>query len=474
MKPKFLSLFGLILIGVSLTADEATAPARLSVTVGNSIVLDTPAPIQRVAVASETMVGIVAVNKKELLINGLAAGATSMIVWQEGGARTAYVLEVKATISALDSLRAELAEEFPGENVTASMENGSVFLRGRAHDVTTAKRAAAIAETAGKIVNLLYVDVPPAETQILLKVRFVDVDRSASKQLGANIISTGAGKTIGAASTGQYAAPTINTQSNPMSFTLSQALNLFLFRPDLNLGATIEALQNQSLLEILAEPNVMATDGKPASFVAGGEFPFPTVQGGANAGAVTISFREFGIRINFLPTVTPRGSILLHVTPEVSSLDFANGLVFQGYTIPAISTRRVDTQVELQDGQSFAVAGLLDNQVTKSLSKIPGISQIPVLGKLFQSMQTSKNNTELLIIVTPELVRAVPAGQAIPGIDIPEQFLANAPKDAPRTPGTAVTGPATAAPVKETLPLERLEELQAAELKNATASGASK
>src|ERR1035438_1386037 len=172
--------------------------------------------------------------------------------------------------------------------------------------------------------------------------------RSASTRL----LSTGAGNTVGQVTTGQFGPAVPNVQGNAVQFTLSDALNIFLFRSDLNLGALIKALEARNLLQMLAEPNVLAINGKPASFVAGGEFPFPVVQGGAVAGAVTIQFREYGVRINFLPVVTPRGSIRLQVAPEVSSLDYANALQFQGFTIPALATRKVQTQVELESGQS--------------------------------------------------------------------------------------------------------------------------
>ena len=240
------------------------------------------------------------------------------------------------------------------------------------------------------------------------------------------------------------------------TFQLSDALNIFLFRPDLNLGATIRALQSKRMLEILAEPNVLAIDGKEASFLAGGEFPFPIVQGGQNAGAVTIQFREFGVKLTFLPNITPRGTVRLQVTPEVSSLDFANGLLFQGFNIPAISTRRVQTEIELESGQSFAIAGLLDNRVTESLSKVPGLGDIPLLGKLFQSRSMSKNNSELLVVVTPELVRPIPAGQPAPEVNMPVPFMPEGAAAAPRTPGMEATGPVPVRLPKEPVPVEEL------------------
>jgi len=205
---------------------------------------------------------------------------------------------------------------------------------------------------------------------------------------------------------------------------------------------------------------VLAINGKPASFVAGGEFPFPVVQGGSAVGAVTIQFREYGVRINFLPAVTPRGTIRLQVAPEVSSLDYSNALQFQGYTIPALATRRVQTQVELESGQSFVIAGLLDNTITENLNKIPGIGDIPLLGKLFQSRSRTRNNSELMILVTPELVRPIPVGAALPQVHGDQEFLPGTAIAAPRTPGAAVTGAVPAPPIRKDMPLEELMDME--------------
>ncbi|MBK5293915.1 MAG: hypothetical protein JJE04_19855 [Acidobacteriia bacterium] len=245
-------------------------------------------------------------------------------------------------------------------------------------------------------------------------------------------------------------------------FTLTDALNVFLFRPDLNLGTTIRALEGKRLLQILAEPNLLTINGKSAAFLAGGEFPYPTLQGGGGGlGAVTIQFREFGIRINFLPVMTPRGTIRLAVTPEVSALDYANGLTFQGFTIPGLNTRRVQTEVELEDGQSFAIGGLLDNRLTESLSKIPGLGDIPFFGKLFRNRTVNKNNTELLVLVTPEIIRPLPKDQALPQITMPREFLKDTRATAPRHPGLETTGPVPVKPVLESIPFEQMKESQA-------------
>ena len=440
---------------------SAAAARDLFVTAGKSLVVDSPVVIQRVAVANSELAEAIAVTPREVLVNGKAAGETSLIIWQQGGNRLIFDLNVRSSGSATEAVRRELAKEFPGQDVSISLENGSVFLRGTVKNLNSAERAAAMAATLGKTVNLLRVEVPPVDAQVLLKVRFANVDRAISSDLGVNLFSTGAAGNVGSVTTGQFTPPTTTTVSNPkgggsVSFQLSDALNLFLFRPDLDLGATIRALQSKRMLEILAEPNVLAIDGKTASFLAGGEFPFPVVQGGANAGAVTIQFREFGVKLTFLPNITPRGTIRLQVTPEVSSLDFANGLLFQGFNIPAISTRRVQTEIELENGQSFAIAGLLDNRVTEILSKIPGLGDIPVLGKLFQSRARSKNNSELMVVVTPELVRPIPAGQSAPEVKMPVPFMPEAAAEAPRTPGMEATGPVPVRLPKEPMPVEEL------------------
>jgi pilus assembly protein CpaC len=442
----------------------ATGARELFVTVGKSLLVDSPTAIRRVSIANPAVADAIATTPREVLVNGKGPGETSLIVWQENGNRLIFDLLVQPSTARLDAINRELQQELADEKVSITLEDGIPFLRGTARDLTSADRAMAIASTLGKPVNLLRVDVPPVEAQILIKVRFVDVDRSHSTQLGLNLFSTGATNTVGSVSTGAFPAPTLSTtptsagSPSTTNFSLTNALNLFFFRPDLNLGATIEALQANSWLEILAEPNVLTSNNRTASFLAGGEFPFPTLQGGgAGLGAVTIQFREFGVRINFTPTVTPRGTIRLQVAPEVSSLDFADGLTFEGFTIPALSTRRVQTDIELESGQSFAIGGLLDNRVTDTLSKIPGLGDIPFFGKLFRSRNLQKTNSELLIIVTPEIVRPIPAGQPLPALKFPEKFLApNTAATAPRTPGIETTGPVPVRPPQPTMPVEQL------------------
>jgi pilus assembly protein CpaC len=177
--------------------------------------------------------------------------------------------------------------------------------------------------------------------------------------------------------------------------------------------------------ETLAEPNLLSKNGHEASFLAGGEFPYPVVQGtaGGVGGAVTIQFKEYGIRLNFIPTITPQGSIRLQVAPEVSALDYTHEVTISGFTVPGLTNRKVNTEVELKDGQTFVLGGLLDNEETESFQKIPFLGDIPILGKLFQSMTRTKANTELMIMVTPEVVAPIPAGQELPALNYPVKFL---------------------------------------------------
>jgi pilus assembly protein CpaC len=232
----------------------------------------------------------------------------------------------------------------------------------------------------------------------------------------------------GSISTGQFGAP--QWRGDSKSFSFSDILNVFAVRPDLNLGLVIRDLQSRGLLQILAEPNLVATNGREASFLAGGEFPVPIVQSGVNAGAVTVQFREFGIRLSFLPQLTANGTVKLHVKPEVSTIDTANGVTVSGFRIPALSTRRIETDIELVEGQSFVIAGLLDDRVIENLAELPGLSRIPVLGVLFRSRSRTKARTELVVVVTPEAAAPLPPGAPPFDLAMPSAFLPPAQKEA--------------------------------------------
>ena len=448
----------------SPTMSSQDSSNELFVAVDKSVLVDVAHPVQRIAVGLGEFAEATAVSRSEILVNGKAPGETSLIVWEEGGGRQFFNVIVRPSAAAandrMEALRRELKTELPEQQVKVSFENGLLFLRGTVKDLNSSDRAVQIASTAGKVVNLLYVNVPTADPQILLKVKFASVDRTLTKTLGFNLFSLGAGNTIGTVGTGQFPIPTVGNSggTTPVTATISNALNLFFFRPDLNLGATIEALEVQGLVEVLAEPNVLASNGRQASFLAGGEYPYPVVQGiaGGVGGAVTILFKEYGVRLNFIPTITPRGTIRLQVAPEVSSLDFTQAVEVSGFQIPSIDVRRVKTEVELNDGQSFAIGGLLDNRETKSFQKIPFIGDIPILGKFFQSISTNKTNTELMVIVTPEIVAPVPAGQPLPALKYPDKFLPSNSNIPMTTPGADVTGAKAPAPPPPTMPIEKL------------------
>jgi pilus assembly protein CpaC len=436
---------------------------ELSVAVGKTVLVDCAQPVSRVAIGLGDVAEATAISPTEIMVNGKTVGETSLIIWDIHGGRQFFNVTVRASASALDSsldaIRRELRAELPGQTLKLSSENNVIYLRGTVKDLNSSARAVQIASTAGKVVNLLNVNVPAADPQILLKVRFASVDRNKSRQLGINIFSTGLGNTLAAMSTGQFSPPTVTagTGSSAATATVSNELNLFAFFPGLNLGATLQALQINGVVEVLAEPNLLAANGKEASFLAGGEYPYPVVQGiaGGGAGAVTIMFKEYGVRLNFIPTITPRGTIRLQVAPEVSALDFTNAVQISGFDIPAINTRKVKTEVELADQQSFVIGGLLDNRETETFQKIPFLGDIPILGKFFQSISTNRTNTELIVIVTPEIVAPMQAGTPLPELNYPTKFLP-ANSAIPMNNPDAKTAANTLAPPPATMPVEKL------------------
>lgn len=406
----------------------------LSVAVGKTVLVDCEWPIKRVANNLAEVADVHPTSPTEIMIQGKAPGETSVIVWDTHGGRQFFNVTVRASVAALndslDGIRRELRAELPGQPLKVTYENGAIFLRGTVKDLDSSKRAVKIASTGlaskeGKVVNLLDVNVPASEPQILLKVHFISVDRSREKQLAINVYSTGAGNTIGSVGTGQYSVPTVTYSGSSSTATVSDPLTISAYYPGLNIGATIKALQTSIGSQVLAEPNLLAANGKQASFLAGGEYPYPMVQSGSggSGSSISIMFKEYGIRLNFIPTITPRGTIRLQVAPEVSALDFADEVTISGYSEPAITTRKVNTEIELADGQSFVIGGLLDNTESETFKKIPFLGDIPVLGKFFQSTDKKKANTELIVIVTPEIVAPIPAGQPLPSLKFPEKFL---------------------------------------------------
>ncbi len=410
---------------------------ELKLTVGKSIVLDYPTDIRQISTSDPSVVDTMAVTTREMLLSAKGPGTSTIIVWSKSGQRSIYAINVEQN---LEPLRRLMKETFPKEDIQIQSTRDSLSLTGRVSSKDIGDRAVAMVSPFAKtVVNYLMLPIAPVDRQIVLKVKFAELDRARVQQLGVNIFSTGAANTIGSYSTGQFNSAAISQIGGgvPTKLTITDALNVFAFRPDLNLGAFIKALEQDSVLQILAEPNLVTTNGKEASFLVGGEFPIPVLQGGGNAGAVTIQFREFGIRLTFNPVVTENNTIKMYVKPEVSALDTANGVNISGFFIPALSTRRMETNIELGQGQSFVIGGLIDDRVTEQLSKTPGLANIPLLGVIFKSREQKKARTELVVIVTPEIVKPYEPGDQVPIPVMPREFLAPVPAPDKESTGSA-------------------------------------
>jgi pilus assembly protein CpaC len=443
------------------------------VEVGKAVLVDCAQPIKQVAVGTGDVAEATAISPTEIMITGKGPGATSLIIWDIHGGRQFFNVTVRPSAGLtgdnLDAIRRELRTELPGQTIRVTYSNNSVFLRGTVTDLTSSARAVQIASTAGKVVNLLDVDVPKADPQILLKVRFVSVDRQKALTLGVNLFNLGLGNALGGVSTGQLTPPTyskggsssgsVGISGSAGQAAFSQEGNIFAFFPGLNVGADIHAMESKGVVEVLAEPNLLATNGKEASFLAGGQFPYPVAQASSGgSAAISIEFKDYGIRLNFIPTITPRGTIRLQVAPEVSALDYANEVQISGFEVPGITSRKVNTEVELKDGQTFIIGGLLDKSISDTFQKIPFLGSIPIIGKLFQSEIKSKNDTELIVLVTPEVVSPLPAGTPTPNLKFPDpQFIppnSNIPMHQP----DEKTADNTLAPAPATVPVEMLIE----------------
>lgn len=414
-----LAVAGLIL---SASAAWPQSAEDLRLTVGKSVVIDYPNDIRQISTSSPEVVDASPVTAREILLHGKGLGNATVVVWSRSGERTFYNVTVDLN---LDPLRKILKDSFPNEQITPDSSRDSLSLNGHVSTKEVADRAVALSTGFAKtVVNNLQLGAPPIDKQILLRVKFAELDRSREEQFGVNLIGY-AGQTLMGTSTGQFGGNPIISGAGTQTtrYTIGDALNIFAFDPRLNLGAFIKALQANSVLQILAEPNLVTTHNKEAYFLVGGEFPVPVLQGGGNAGAVTIQFREFGIRLRFTPVVTENKTIKLHMAQEVSSIDTANGITFSGFTIPALSTRRAESDVELGEGQSFVVAGLLDNRETESFSKLPFLGDIPVLGTFFKSRSEKRSRTDLVLIVTPEITQPLGPNDPRPEISFPKDFL---------------------------------------------------
>jgi pilus assembly protein CpaC len=468
----------LIAIGVGLSASmigqgtpsaqSAHQPTKsvnanevVHILVGHSVVVRTDSRIRRVLVGNAAAVTTATTSPNEVVMTAVAPGSSSVVLWQEN--QESRILEVYADVD-VTLLRDAILRGFPGESIDAEAEESRIVLSGTASSKPVADQIVKMAAPFSKdVVDSLRIVQPGRQKQILLKVRFAQVDRTKLSQFGINLFSTGAANTFGATSTGQFAGatsanvgavPTGTTTGTvtgtsvaagaignhlagqPGGFGMNDLLNIFLFRSDINLGATIRALQQNNILEILAEPNLLAASGEPAKFLAGGELPYPVLSGAQGQSTVNIQFKPFGVKLEFTGTIEDNNTIRLKVYPEVSSLDFTNAVTISGFVLPAIATRHAETVIDLRDGQSFGIAGLLDQRATTQLSKVPGLGDIPILGQLFRSRSINKTNSELLVIVTPTIVDPLTANTAaeLPVMPVPMMNPKEFDKTAPGRP----------------------------------------
>jgi pilus assembly protein CpaC len=392
--------------------------SRLHVTAGRSMVLSTDFDITRVAITNPAIADALVVQPREVLIDGKAPGTISLIVWGAGDSRVQYDVVVEQPVSALEQ---QLRQLFPGEEIAVAINTDGIVLSGRVSSTQVMLRAAEVAGATmpkANIINMLQVPGATDARQVMLQVRFAEVNRRALLELGSSFFTgaTGFRNWVGRGTTQQFAAP----QFEEDELVFSDFLNLFLFNTNYNVGTVIRALRQTGYFQSLAEPNLIAYNGREASFLAGGEFPVPFASGAA--GAISIVFREFGVRLNFTPTIA--GDLIrLHVRPEVSSLDFNNGIQLEGFRIPALTVRRAETEVELRDGQSFAIAGLIDNESQTDNAAVPILSQLPIIGNLFKSKTERQERTELLVLITPRLVRPLDPDEVPPLPTLPGRFL---------------------------------------------------
>jgi pilus assembly protein CpaC len=383
---------------------DAASGSDIDLMVGRSTVLNVGANIARVSLTVPDIADAMVTAPSQLLIHGKKAGTISLFVWDKGGAISTFEVKVRRDLT---PLIAHMKQLFPGEDITVLGSGKDVVISGTVSSKYVIDKAGEVAggyvDKKEDVVNMLKQQEGVASNQVMLRVRFAEVSRSAMQELGASFFAHGSG------TSDQWYGRTNPGIGGPEfddgKLVFSDFLNLFIFNSKENLGGVVRALSNKGLFQSLAEPNLIATNGKEASFLAGGEYPYPVVQSGSGNNSVTIIFKEFGVRLSFTPTVLGGDLIHLKVKPEVSSLDFANAVTIDGFRVPALSTRRTETEVELRDGQTFAIAGLMNNTLTSTLGKIPGIGDIPILGLLFKSKAHQKNQTELVVMITPSIIK---------------------------------------------------------------------
>jgi pilus assembly protein CpaC len=393
--------------GASGSISRVTSGAEmLHVTVGHSLFLNTRSRLRRVYLSDPAMLNSVTLSPNQIVVTAMGSGISSLVILDEAGQAQSYVVSSDLDVA---GLRSAMSEAMHGDAVNIEGSGDRVTLSGKVGSDALADTAVKLAGLYSKeVANALTVS-PGHPKQVRLKVRILEVDRSKAEQLGINLFNPGGNTSfLASTTTSQYASTAVYSPNGTASgmLTTSDPLNFLLYSSKLNLGTTVKDLESKQVLQILAEPTITTISGKTADFLSGGEFPFPMVQPGSNGTApvVTISFRQYGVKLEFTPIVNEDGSIRLKVAPEVSSLDYTNAVTIGGFTVPALATRRAETEVELRSDQSFAISGLLDQRTTDIMSKTPGAANIPILGALFKSKNVNHATTELVVVVTPTLV----------------------------------------------------------------------
>ncbi len=399
-------------------SDEANA-GEVAVPINKSQVLRSDRPFARALIGNPEVADVLPLTNQSLHLLGKKMGTTTLTLYDRSNMLIA-VIDVVVGPDVI-TLKRQLADLMPGDRVGARISNDSIVLDGTVANAIAADRAVQIAETyaPGKVVNMMSLG---SAQQVMLEVRFSEVKRSALKQLGVGLFarSDGAGNLNGVSGGGASLTPDPVTGAGVLKLgsiadsfgILTKTFGAF----GLNIDAALDALERKGAITTLAEPTLVALSGETASFLAGGEFPVPVIQNGGGGGgaggggnSITVEFKPFGVSLAFTPTVLADGVINLIVAPEVSSIDRSASIVISGLTIPGLSTRRAKTVVELRDGESFALAGLLRTDFQDTVRQFPGLGSIPIIGALFRSTNFQRDETELVIIVTPRLVRPVRA-----------------------------------------------------------------
>ncbi len=400
--------------GADVDTVTASAARKLSVTLGKSVVVESPAGITRASLANPGIADVVVLSPRQVYVTGIGVGATNLTLWKND-TEVYRVFDVTVGPDLVD-LKEQLHQLFPEETgVRVSSSRDHLTLSGTVSSSTRLSHVVSVAEAYApeKVVNLLQVG---GVQQVMLEVRVAEMNRDLVRRLGVNLGFTDhSGTNWGLTTLNDLSAivkeGTFPAGAAPWGYVpvLANAI-VRLSKNGNSWTGFIDALQANGLVKILAEPTLVALSGQEANFLAGGEFPVPVPQ---SLGTTSIQFKKFGVGLNFTPTVLGDKLISMRVSPEVSELDFTNAIVLQGFVIPAISTRRASTVVELRDGQSFAIAGLMRSTVREKLSKYPVLGEVPILGSLFRSSSYQKNESELIIIVTPRLVRPLDGSRTV-------------------------------------------------------------